>query len=155
MVKDEKVRLRGNNRGANPNPKMGQFLLVTIQVDMHDRLALTLQDDLTEQIVKWRARGVLSIFPPRNGGLFYRPYVRNHCIHGAPVGCQYRGGGNAALRRDHASGVGTLAERNSYSFRCRKREWPYSMRPLPKIALTRENIGVNAGRKTRDENHQL
>src|ERR1700691_6802387 len=38
---------------------MGGFLLVTIQVDMHDKLALTLQDDLTEQIVKHRARGVL------------------------------------------------------------------------------------------------
>ena len=38
---------------------MGEFLLVTIQVDMHDRLALTLQDDLTAQIVKHRAQGVL------------------------------------------------------------------------------------------------
>jgi rsbT antagonist protein RsbS len=38
---------------------MGEYLLVTIQVDMHDRLALTLQDDLTEQIVKHRAHGVL------------------------------------------------------------------------------------------------
>src|SRR5512145_2163449 len=38
---------------------MGGFLLVTIQVDMHDRLAMTLQDDLTSQIVKQRARGVL------------------------------------------------------------------------------------------------
>src|SRR5437899_12899487 len=38
---------------------MGEFLLVTIQVDMHDRLALTLQDDLTEMIVKNRAHGVL------------------------------------------------------------------------------------------------
>jgi rsbT antagonist protein RsbS len=42
-----------------PILKMGQFLLVTIQVDMHDRLALTLQDDLTSQIVRHRARGVL------------------------------------------------------------------------------------------------
>ena len=42
-----------------PILKMGEFLLVTIQVDMHDRLALTLQDDLTGQIVKHRARGVL------------------------------------------------------------------------------------------------
>ena len=42
-----------------PILKMGDFLLVSIQVDMHDRLALTLQDDLTEQIVKTRARGVL------------------------------------------------------------------------------------------------
>jgi rsbT antagonist protein RsbS len=38
---------------------MGEFLLVTIQVDMHDRLAMTLQEDLTERIVKSRARGVL------------------------------------------------------------------------------------------------
>ena len=42
-----------------PILKMGEFLLVTIQVDMHDRLAMTLQDDLTTQIVKTSARGVL------------------------------------------------------------------------------------------------
>jgi rsbT antagonist protein RsbS len=38
---------------------MGDFLLVTIQVDMHDRLAITLQDDLTNQISETGARGVL------------------------------------------------------------------------------------------------
>jgi rsbT antagonist protein RsbS len=38
---------------------MGEFLLVTIQVDMHDRLALTLQDDLTSRIAQTNARGVL------------------------------------------------------------------------------------------------
>jgi rsbT antagonist protein RsbS len=38
---------------------MGELLLVTIQVDMHDQLALTLQDDLTAQITKTGARGVL------------------------------------------------------------------------------------------------
>jgi rsbT antagonist protein RsbS len=42
-----------------PILKMGRFLLVTIQVDMHDRLALTLQDDLTTQIARTSARGVL------------------------------------------------------------------------------------------------
>lgn len=42
-----------------PILKMGDFLLVTIQVDMHDRLAMTLQDDLTDAIVKYRSRGVL------------------------------------------------------------------------------------------------
>ena len=42
-----------------PILKMGGFLLVTIQVDMHDRLALQLQDDLTNRIVASRARGVL------------------------------------------------------------------------------------------------
>ncbi len=38
---------------------MGDFLLVTIQVDMHDQLALTLQDDLSERISRTSARGVL------------------------------------------------------------------------------------------------
>src|SRR4029453_1712229 len=42
-----------------PILRMGRFLLVTIQVDMHDRLALQLQEDLTERIVKDRAQGVL------------------------------------------------------------------------------------------------
>jgi rsbT antagonist protein RsbS len=42
-----------------PILKMGEFLLVSIQVDMHDRLALALQDDLTDRIVKTRAHGVL------------------------------------------------------------------------------------------------
>ena len=42
-----------------PILRMGRYLLVTIQVDMHDQLALTLQDDLTERIVRDRARGVL------------------------------------------------------------------------------------------------
>ena len=42
-----------------PILKMGEFLLVTIQVDMHDRLAMTLQDDLTARIVSTRAKGVL------------------------------------------------------------------------------------------------
>jgi rsbT antagonist protein RsbS len=42
-----------------PILKMGQFLLVSIQVDMHDRLAMTLQDDLTSRIVADRAKGVL------------------------------------------------------------------------------------------------
>ena len=42
-----------------PILKMGNNLLVSIQVDMHDRLALTLQDDLTQKIVATRAKGVL------------------------------------------------------------------------------------------------
>ena len=42
-----------------PILKMGGYLLVTIQVDMHDRLAMTLQDDLTARIVSSHAKGVL------------------------------------------------------------------------------------------------
>ncbi|HEX5746485.1 MAG TPA: STAS domain-containing protein [Archangium sp.] len=42
-----------------PILRMGRVLLVTIQVDMHDQLAVTLQDDLTSKIVETGARGVL------------------------------------------------------------------------------------------------
>jgi rsbT antagonist protein RsbS len=42
-----------------PILKMGDCLLVTIQVDMHDRLAMTLQDDLTTRISETRAKGVI------------------------------------------------------------------------------------------------
>jgi rsbT antagonist protein RsbS len=42
-----------------PILKMGAFLLVTVQVDMHDRLAMALQDDLTEKIVTHGSKGVL------------------------------------------------------------------------------------------------
>ena len=42
-----------------PILRTSEFLLVTIQVDMHDRLAMTLQEDLTDQIVRHHSRGVL------------------------------------------------------------------------------------------------
>ena len=45
--------------GEIPILKIGDCLLVSIQVDMHDRLALALQDDLTVRIVEARARGVM------------------------------------------------------------------------------------------------
>jgi rsbT antagonist protein RsbS len=42
-----------------PILKMGEYLLVTIQVDMHDQLALTLQEDLTAKISAESSSGVL------------------------------------------------------------------------------------------------
>ena len=42
-----------------PILRLGDSLLVTVQVDMHDQLALTLQDDLTQKIVTHKARAVL------------------------------------------------------------------------------------------------
>src|SRR5580692_2980031 len=42
-----------------PILKVGDCLLVTIQVDMHDELAMSLQEDLTAQIAKYASRGVL------------------------------------------------------------------------------------------------
>jgi rsbT antagonist protein RsbS len=45
--------------GGIPILKMGRLLLVTIQVDMNDAVAIALQDDLTRRIVETGARGVL------------------------------------------------------------------------------------------------
>jgi rsbT antagonist protein RsbS len=42
-----------------PILRMGNYLLITIQVDLHDRLALTLQEDLAEKISSTSAKGVL------------------------------------------------------------------------------------------------
>jgi rsbT antagonist protein RsbS len=42
-----------------PILKLGKALIVTIQVDMHDRLAMALEEDLTEKIVEAGAKGVL------------------------------------------------------------------------------------------------
>ena len=42
-----------------PILKMGKFLLVTIQVDLYDRLALTLEEDLIQMVFKTEAKGVL------------------------------------------------------------------------------------------------
>jgi rsbT antagonist protein RsbS len=42
-----------------PILRMGELLLVTIQVDIHDELAMTLQDDLTSAITRYGAKGVL------------------------------------------------------------------------------------------------
>lgn len=42
-----------------PILKLGRWLIVSIQVELHDRLALSLQDDLATRIVETGARGVL------------------------------------------------------------------------------------------------
>lgn len=42
-----------------PILKLGEILLVTIQVDFHDRSALALQEDLTQKIVDYSSKGVL------------------------------------------------------------------------------------------------
>jgi rsbT antagonist protein RsbS len=45
--------------GEIPILKIGDTLLVSIQIDMHDRMAMQLQDDLTQRIVQHRSRGVM------------------------------------------------------------------------------------------------
>lgn len=52
-------RRSGDGMERIPILRIGNLLLVTIQVDMHDQLAMTLQNDLTERIVQDHATGVL------------------------------------------------------------------------------------------------
>ncbi|HLJ86091.1 MAG TPA: STAS domain-containing protein [Candidatus Angelobacter sp.] len=42
-----------------PILRIGGLVLVSIQVDMHDEMAMALQDDLTQRIADWGSRGVL------------------------------------------------------------------------------------------------
>ncbi len=94
---------------------MGEFLLVTIQVDMHDRLALTLQDDLTSQIVKHKARGVLiDISTLEMVDSFIGRMLGSIACHGSPAGCRNRSGRNATLRRDYPGGTGTFHAGNPH-----------------------------------------
>ena len=67
---------------AIPILKLGDCLLVTIQVDMHDRLALALQDDLTDRIVADpRPRRADRHLLPRDRGLVHRPDAGQHRRH--------------------------------------------------------------------------
>ncbi len=80
-----------------PILKMGELLLVTIQVDMHDQLALTLQDDLTDRISRTGARGVLiDISLARGGGFVHRPHAGEHRGDGARARRGDGGGRHAA-----------------------------------------------------------
>jgi len=48
-----------NGHSRIPILKLGHLLLVSIQVDMHDRMAIALQEDLAERIAQTGASGVL------------------------------------------------------------------------------------------------
>ena len=61
---------------------MGEFLLVTIQVDMHDRLAMTLQDDLTNASLNALERRPDRYLGARNRRFLYRQDAGQHCGHG-------------------------------------------------------------------------
>jgi hypothetical protein len=59
-----------------PILRFGEYLLVTIQVDMHDQLAMTLQEDLTNTISQNLAKGVLIDHACRARA---KPFRRPHC----------------------------------------------------------------------------
>src|SRR3989337_2411983 len=54
-----RLRSEGKRVDRVPILRIGNCLLVTVQIDMHDELAMALQDDLTNKIVQSKARGVL------------------------------------------------------------------------------------------------
>jgi anti-anti-sigma regulatory factor len=60
------------------------FLLVTIQVDLNDRLALALQDDLTAQIVDSHTRGVLIDISALDVMDSFGAWRRRPCAHRSP-----------------------------------------------------------------------
>ena len=94
-----------------PILKMGEYLLVTIQVDMHDRLAMTLQDDLTSRIVaSARARRADRHLGARDGRLVHRPHARQH--RGDVARARRRDGRrrHAAGGRDHAGRARAVAD---------------------------------------------
>ena len=106
---------RGLTWSAFPILKMGEFLLVSIQVDMHDRLAMQLQDDLTERIAATSARGVLiDISVARDGRFVHRPHARQHRRDVARARC-------ADGRRRHAA-LRSRSRSSSSACRCRASE---------------------------------
>ena len=108
-----------------PILKMGEFLLVTIQVDMHDRLAMTLQDDLTEAIVSERARGVLiDISALEVVDSFIGRMLGNIAAMARVLDAETVVVGHAAGGRDHARGARPVADRRAHGAQRREGHGP-------------------------------
>ena len=107
---------------ASPFSRMGEFLLVTIQVDMHDQLALTLQDDLTQQIDAHRREGRADRhLGARDGRLVHRPHDRQHLADVAHPRCPHRGRRHASGGGDHAGRARIESGGRAHGARCRAR----------------------------------
>ena len=98
-----------------PILKMGEFLLVTIQVDMHDQLALTLQDDLTDRISRTGAKGVLiDIISLEMVDSFIGRMLANIAGMARVLDADDGRGRHAAGRGDHAGRAGPVAARRAH-----------------------------------------
>ena len=92
-----------------PILRMGNFLLVTIQVDMHDKLALTLQDDLTRKIADVGAKGVLiDISSLEIVDSFIGRTLANIASMATSTGCSNGGRWYAACGSYHSRGTGDV-----------------------------------------------
>lgn len=103
-----------------PILQMGEFLLVTIQLDMHDGLAMTLQEDLTDRIVQTHTRGVLidisaleivDSFMGRVLGNIAR-CLRSWMLRRSSLGC--------SRSCHHIGGIRGIARGDSHGLKCRK-----------------------------------
>ena len=93
-----------------PILRMGEFLLVTIQVDMHDQMALKLQDDLSNAIQSRTPAGrAHRHLDARNGRLIHRPHGRRHLRHRENSRRGNHPGRHAAGSRDHTGRAGPVA----------------------------------------------
>ena len=97
--------------GSHSDPQAGRFLLVTIQVDMHDRLAMALEDDLTSRIVATARKGVLiDISALEIVDSFIGRMLDNIAADVAHARRRDRGGRDAAGGRDHARRARPVAD---------------------------------------------
>ena len=95
-----------------PILKFGNALLVTIQVDMHDRLATALEDDLTAQDRRaQRARRADRHLGARDRRQLHRPHARQHRRGLAHPRRRHRRGRHAAGGGDHAGRAWPVADR--------------------------------------------
>ena len=94
-----------------PILRMGDLLLVTIQVDMHDRLAMTLQDDLTTMISATARTGRADRhLGAGRGGLVHRPDAGQHRPDVAGARRPDGRDGHATGGGDHAGGTGHVVD---------------------------------------------
>ena len=106
--------------------KLGNSLLVTIQVDMHDRLAMALQDDLTTQDRRRRRQGVLiDISSLEIVDSLHRPDDRQHRRHVAHPRRRDRRRRHAAGGGDHAGRARAVADRRPDRPERRTRHGPH------------------------------
>ena len=102
-----------------PILQMEEFLLVTIQVDMHDQLALTLQEELTTHIVQ-RARRADRYFGAGDRGFLYWLHAEHHGGDGAHARRRDGGGGDATGGGYYPGGVGPVAHWRADGPQCGK-----------------------------------
>ena len=127
-----------------PILRMGEFLLVTIQVDMHDQLALTLQDDLTTAMQRIGAKGVLiDISSLEMVDSFIGRMIANISADGAHPRCADGGGRHAAGGRDHARRARPEPARRGDGARRRARHAaaaPASRNPERRLSTSKNDV---------------